>query len=54
VTGLSELLENNLAWAAEMVAHEPDFFTGLAERQSPEYLDRMLRQPRPREPDRRP
>ena len=35
---LTELFERNRAWAAEMVAGDPDFFTGLAERQTPEYL----------------
>jgi carbonic anhydrase len=38
VPGLAELLENNRAWAADQRARDPDFFTGLAERQSPEYL----------------
>ena len=35
---LAELFENNRAWAADMVARDPGFFAGLAERQSPEYL----------------
>ena len=35
---LSQLFENNRAWAAEMVARDPDFFSSLADRQSPEYL----------------
>ena len=35
---LAELFERNRAWAAAMVAGDPDFFTGLADRQSPEYL----------------
>ncbi len=35
---LAELFENNRAWAAEMVAGDPHFFTRLADRQSPEYL----------------
>ena len=35
---LAELFEQNRAWAAAMVADDPDFFTGLAERQTPEYL----------------
>lgn len=35
---LSELFENNRAWAADMVAHDPHFFSGLADRQEPEYL----------------
>ena len=38
MAGLSELLENNLEWATEMVAHDPAFFTELTDRQSPEYL----------------
>ena len=38
MTGLAELFENNRAWAADMVARDPEFFTELAERQSPEYL----------------
>jgi carbonic anhydrase len=36
--GLDELLERNRVWAAGMVAENPDFFAGLAEHQSPEYL----------------
>lgn len=35
---LAELLERNRAWAAAMVADDPGFFAGLAERQSPEHL----------------
>ena len=35
---LADLFERNRAWAADMIAGDPDFFTGLAERQSPEYL----------------
>jgi carbonic anhydrase len=35
---LTELFENNGAWAADMVARDPGFFAGLAERQAPEYL----------------
>ena len=35
---LSALFANNRAWAAEMVARDGDFFTELAEHQSPEYL----------------
>jgi carbonic anhydrase len=38
MTGLADLFERNRAWAAEMVDGDPGFFTGLAERQSPEYL----------------
>jgi carbonic anhydrase len=38
VADLAELFENNRAWAAEMAARDPDFFAGLAARQSPEYL----------------
>jgi carbonic anhydrase len=38
VPGLEELFDNNRAWAAEMVAGDPNFFSRLAEHQSPEYL----------------
>ena len=38
MSDLAELFERNRAWAAEMVAGDPDFFTSLAERQTPEYL----------------
>jgi carbonic anhydrase len=38
VGGLSELFENNRAWAAEQVARDPGFFADLAERQAPEYV----------------
>ena len=38
VRDLAELFERNRAWAAAMVAAEPDFFTGLADRQTPRYL----------------
>ena len=38
VADLAELFERNRAWAAEVVERDPDFFTALAERQSPEYL----------------
>jgi carbonic anhydrase len=38
VTDLADLFERNRAWAAAMVADDPSFFTGLAERQAPEYL----------------
>jgi carbonic anhydrase len=38
VAELAELFERNRAWAAAMVADDPGFFTGLAERQAPEYL----------------
>jgi carbonic anhydrase len=38
VGGLAELLERNRAWAAEMVAADPGFFTTLAKGQAPEYL----------------
>jgi len=36
--GLEELFERNRAWAAELVAQDPAFFTTLAERQAPDYL----------------
>ncbi len=35
---LSHLFESNRAWAAEMVAREPDFFSKLSSQQSPKYL----------------
>jgi len=38
VSGLEELFERNRAWAAAVVADDPGFFTGLAERQTPAYL----------------
>ena len=38
MTELAELFERNRAWAAEMVAGDPDFVTGLAQRQSPAYV----------------
>jgi carbonic anhydrase len=38
VAELADLFERNRAWAAAMVADDPAFFTGLAERQAPEYL----------------
>jgi carbonic anhydrase len=38
VGSLAKLFENNLSWAADMVARDPGFFAQLSERQSPEYL----------------
>jgi carbonic anhydrase len=38
VSDLAELFERNRAWASEMVAGDPDFFSSLADRQTPEYL----------------
>ncbi|MBA2741648.1 MAG: carbonate dehydratase [Actinobacteria bacterium] len=38
VADLAELFERNRAWAAGMVADDPDFFARLVERQVPEYL----------------
>jgi carbonic anhydrase len=35
---LSHLFENNRAWAAQMVAHDPAFFDRLAHQQAPRYL----------------
>ncbi len=35
---LGELFDNNRKWAADMVARDPDFFSGLVDRQTPEYL----------------
>ncbi len=38
MSDLADLFERNRAWAAAMVASDPDVFTSLAARQSPEYL----------------
>ena len=38
MTDLSELFENNRAWAAAMVAGDPHFFERLVDAQTPEYL----------------
>ena len=38
MTGLEELFARNRAWAAAMVAGDPEFFSGLAEQQSPTYV----------------
>ena len=38
MTVLDELFERNRAWATATVADDPDFFTRLAEQQSPEYV----------------
>ena len=35
---LRQLLENNRAWADGVIADDPDFFTRLAQQQSPQYL----------------
>jgi carbonic anhydrase len=35
---LRTLLENNAAWAAGTVKHDPHFFTRLQQQQAPEYL----------------
>jgi carbonic anhydrase len=35
---LRDLLTNNRAWAEEMLRQDPDFFTRLAQRQTPQYL----------------
>jgi carbonic anhydrase len=35
---LHHLFENNKTWATEISAQNPDFFSGLASQQSPEYL----------------
>jgi carbonic anhydrase len=37
-TPLEHLLNNNRQWAANQVAHDPDFFNRLAQQASPEYL----------------
>src|SRR5687767_10192925 len=38
MSDIAELFDRNRAWAAEMVAGDPTFFSGLAGRQAPEYL----------------
>ena len=38
MTGLEDLLRRNRAWASQMVASDPSFFTRLARIQTPEYL----------------
>jgi len=38
VEQLSHLFDNNRAWAAQMVAHDPAFFDRLAHQQAPRYL----------------
>ena len=38
MSDISHLIANNRAWAAEIVARQPDFFSTLAEQQSPQYL----------------
>ena len=38
MSDLSHLIANNRAWAAEIKARQPDFFSTLAEQQSPQYL----------------
>jgi len=35
---LNQLLENNRAWAASVTREDPEFFSRLAEQQSPHYL----------------
>lgn len=35
---LEQLLENNRAWAAQIVEKDPEFFTRLSRQQKPEYL----------------
>ena len=35
---VTSLLDNNKAWAATRVKHDPTFFTRLAQQQAPEYL----------------
>jgi carbonic anhydrase len=35
---LQHLLDNNLAWANQMIARDPHFFEGLTAQQAPEYL----------------
>ena len=38
MSSLKHLLERNLAWAARLHVHHPDFFVALAEQQAPRYL----------------
>ena len=38
MSDLNHLIANNRAWAAEITARQPDFFSTLAQQQSPEYL----------------
>ena len=38
MNALDNLFENNRLWAAEMQAHDPDFFQRLSQQQSPDYL----------------
>ena len=38
MAGISELFENNRRWAEAMTAADPEFFRGLVDRQTPEYL----------------
>ena len=38
MSDLNHLIANNRAWAAEITARQPDFFSTLATQQSPEYL----------------
>ena len=35
---LKQLLENNRTWAKDMVAHDKQYFSRLAQQQSPQYL----------------
>jgi carbonic anhydrase len=35
---LSQLFENNKAWAGRIRQHDPEFFSGLSQQQSPKYL----------------
>jgi hypothetical protein len=35
---LNHLFENNRAWAANIRAHDPDFFLKLSRQQAPDYL----------------
>ncbi len=38
MSDLNHLIANNRAWAAEITARQPDFFSTLAQQQSPDYL----------------
>lgn len=38
ITSTQDLFDHNRAWAAQMKAERPDFFTGLEAQQSPKYM----------------
>ena len=37
-TSISDLFAHNRAWAAQMEAERPDFFTSLVQQQTPKYM----------------